>query len=62
MINKLTRVSKRSMTCIDHIYTNSFINQDLTTGIIKTDISDHFPVFVIDKNMSSTNYPEVNSK
>ena len=59
LINKPTRVSKHSMTCIDHIYTNSFINQDLTTGIIKTDISDHFPVFVIDKNMSSTNYPDM---
>ena len=59
VINKPTRVSKRSMTCIDHIYTNSFINQDLTSGIIKTDYSDHFPVFVIDKNMSSTNYPDM---
>ena len=59
VINKPTRVSKHSMTCIDHIYTNSFINQDLTTGIIKTDISDHFPVFVIDNNMSSTNYPDM---
>ena len=58
VINKPTRVCKQSMTCIDHIYTNSFVNQDLTTGIIKTDISDHFPVFIIDKNMSNTNYPD----
>ena len=58
VINKPTRVSKRSMTCIDHIYTNSFINQELYSGIIKTDIADHFPVFIVDKNMSTTNYPD----
>ena len=58
VINKPTRVSKRSMTCIDHIYTNSFINQELFTGIIKMDLSDHFPVFIIDKNVEVTNYPD----
>ena len=58
VINKPTRISKNSMTCIDHIYTNSFINQELLTGIIKTDISDHFPVFIIDKNLEATNYPD----
>ena len=42
VINKPTRVSKHSMTCIDHIYTNSFINQELFTGIIKTDLSESF--------------------
>ena len=36
-INKPTRVTKRSRTCIDHIYMNSFVNQELFTGIIKTD-------------------------
>ena len=56
VINKPTRVLKNSMTCIDHIYTNSFINQELFSGIIKTDISDHFPVFIVDKNLKTTNY------
>ena len=58
LINKPTRVSKHSSSCIDNIYTNSFINQDLLTGIIKTDLTDHFPVFIVDKNMSTTNYPD----
>ena len=58
VINKPTRVSKHSMTCIDHIYTNLFINQELYSRIIKTDIADHFPVFIVDKNMSTTNYPD----
>ena len=35
VINKPTRVLNNSMTCIDHIYTNSFINQELFSGIIK---------------------------
>ena len=30
------------------IYTNSYINTDVFSGIIETDISDHFPVFLID--------------
>ena len=58
VINKPIRVTKRSMTCIDHIYTNSFVNQELFTGIIKTDISDHFPIFIIDKNLEITSYPD----
>ena len=43
MINKPIRVSKSNATIIDHILTNSFLNTDCFTGIIKTDISDHFP-------------------
>ena len=37
---KQVRVTTKSATAIDHIITNSFINCNLTTGIIKTDISD----------------------
>ena len=47
MINKLTRVSKSNATIMDHILTNSFLNADCFTGIIKTDISDHSPIFLI---------------
>ena len=57
VINRPTRVAKTSLTCIDHIYTNSFINHDIYSGIIKTDISDHFSVFIVDKNIKDTNYP-----
>ena len=47
MIYKPTRASKSNATIIDHILTNSFLNTDCFTGIIKIDISDHFPIFLI---------------
>ena len=47
LINKPTRVSKKNATVIDHILTNSYIIKNYITGIVKTDISDHFPVFSI---------------
>ena len=36
IINKPTRITKKSATAIDHILTNSFLNNDIKTGIIKT--------------------------
>ena len=48
-INKPTRVTRNTATAIDHIITNSVINAEFKTGIIKTDISDHFPIFFIVK-------------
>ena len=47
VINKPTRISKHSASLIDHIVTNTFVNEALSLGIIKVDISDHFPVFLI---------------
>ena len=41
LINKPTRVTRRSATLIDLIITNQFHNSLCTTGIIKTQISDH---------------------
>ena len=50
VITKPTRITEHSQTLIDHIYTNT----DLTTpnykhrqGILRTDISDHYPVFYL---------------
>ena len=34
-------------TAIDHIFTNSFIDRNFKTAIIKTDVSDHFPICFI---------------
>ena len=45
IINKPTRVTSSSVTAIDNILTNSFFDLSLKTGIIKTDISDHFPIY-----------------
>ena len=47
IVNKPTRVTKNNATLIDYIITNSFIDQENLTGILKTDISDHFPIFNI---------------
>ena len=43
-INKPTRVTRKTATAIDHILTNSFIDTTIKTGIIKSDVSDHFPI------------------
>ena len=47
IVNKPTRVRKSNATLIDYIITNSFMDQENLTGILKTDISDHFPIFTI---------------
>ena len=47
LINRPTRISKNNATLIDHILTNTFTNEKYLTGIVKTDISDHFPVFLV---------------
>lgn len=44
LITKPTRVTDHSATLIDHIYTNK-TNLHATSGIIITDISDHFGIF-----------------
>ena len=55
LINRPTRVTRKSATCIDHILTNSFIDSEIETGIFKNDMSDHFPVFCNIKTNVSTN-------
>ena len=46
IITKATRVTDSTATIIDHIYSNCVIDQELHSGVIKDNISDHFPVFV----------------
>ena len=38
VINRLTRVTRKSATCIDHILTNSVIDCEIETGIFKNDM------------------------
>ena len=45
-INKPSRVTKKTATAIDHIITNSFVENTFKTAIIKTDVSDHFPICI----------------
>ena len=47
VINKPTRVTKNTATAIDHIFINSVTTTKFKTGIVKSDISDHFPIFFV---------------
>ena len=47
IINKPTRVTRKTATAIDHILTNCFIDKFFKTAIFKSDISDHFPICFI---------------
>ena len=55
-ITKPTRVSSKTASLIDNTFCNNIVdNQDVFTGILYTDISDHFPIFYIDKATVSKN-------
>ena len=46
-VNRSTRVARNTASPIDHNITNSVINAKFKTGIIKTDISNHLPIFFV---------------
>jgi len=50
VIYKPTRVARTSATLIDHIYTNRLTKTQCSSGIIITDIADHFATFYIYKH------------
>jgi hypothetical protein len=50
LINRPTRVTRQNATAIDHIITNKFTDVKITTGILKANISDHFPVFLLSES------------
>ena len=56
-INKPTRVTEKTATAIDHIITNSFVDNTFKTAIIKSDVSDHFPIciFIPSTNLYTKN-------
>ena len=45
VITQPTRITDHSQTLIDHIYINA-LEKNLLSGILMSDISDHFPVFL----------------
>ena len=47
IVDEATRVTRNTVMAINHIITNSIINAEFKTGIMKTDISNHFPLFFI---------------
>ena len=54
LINKPTSATKANATVIDHVLTNTFLNKSIKTGIFKTEISDHFPIFLITDPITSS--------
>lgn len=46
-INKFMRVARQIACVIDNIITNSIMHTGFKSGIMKTDISDHIPIFFI---------------
>ena len=49
-INKPTRVGKNSATAIDHIITDYVLTCDFKTAVLKTDLTDPFPIVIALKN------------
>ena len=47
VINRPTRVTKNTGAAKDHIFINSVTTTKFKPGNIKSDISDHFPIFVV---------------
>ena len=47
IINKPTRFIKGTAVAIDHISINSVTTTKFKTGIIKSDVLDHFPILFI---------------
>ena len=43
--NKPTHVTRQIASATDHIITNSKMHTGFKSGILKTDISDHLPIF-----------------
>ena len=58
-MNKPTRVSPNNAAIIDHLNPNHFLNNYIHSGIITADISDHFPILLISKDLilDSSNEP-----
>ena len=56
-INKPTRLTSHTAAAIYNIITNPILNKNMESGIIKTDVSDHFPItFMI--NLRTTSSPK----
>ena len=54
LINKPTRVTKTNATAIDLILTAVFLNKQIETGIIKTEILGHFRILLITDPITSS--------
>ena len=59
LITKPTRVTEKTATLIDHIWTNSFgVDSHHIQGILCTSMTDHYAIFHIAGNTSNDNAPK----
>ena len=56
--NKPTRITKDTIAAIDHIITNSLINNELKTSILTANISDLFPIIYAFKLRTKLDIPK----
>ena len=54
-ITKPTRATDHSATVLDHIYSNSK-SLNYTSGIVITDVADHFGTFYVSRKKAVSNY------
>ena len=54
-LQRATRVTRTTATAIDHIITDAILESTMHSGIIKANISDHFPIFAILENSCNKN-------
>lgn len=52
LITKPTRIKNNSETLIDNIFCNAIDKNNFISGVLCTDISDHFPVFCIQQSVN----------
>ena len=50
-INRPTRVTRHTVTAIDHVFTNTIMdNIEIKAAVVKTYIADHFPIIFATKS------------
>ena len=47
VINKPTCITKTTADAIDHIITTSVLHRTIDVGVIKLDILNHFPIYLV---------------
>ena len=55
LIQRAARVMRTTATAIDHIITDAILESTTHSGIVKANISDHFPIFIISENSCNKN-------
>ena len=63
LINQPTRITSHSATLIDNIFVNNpSVVQQLTSGTLFSDVTDHLPIFTVHLNKPSMNEDKDNVK